>query len=103
MEKFEMGGGKPPEQERNQFIVAIAERAKGASPKIQQRMEEILIPNLELMGKLAQRWLGGLQNDFYTLVENPNDPCGGGAYEGWTAKELRELYAVLFGEEMDEF
>ncbi len=96
-----MGGYKPPESEQNKLAEEVGKRASTASEKIKQRVNEILIPNINQMGSYAERWLNGLQNDFYTLVENPDDECGGGNYKGWTAEELKELYSVLYGEEMD--
>jgi len=31
---------------------------------------------------------------------DPDDPCGGGNYTGWTLDQIRELYAVLYKEEL---
>jgi len=87
--------------QQNELATEISTRANSASEKIQKRVKEIIMPNINQMGKYAERWLDGLQNDFYTLVENPDDECGNGNYKGWNANELRELYSVLYGEEMD--
>ena len=91
--------GSSPEQ--NRLADEVSKRASNASEKIKQRVQEIIIPKIKQLGSYADRWLNGLQNDFYTLVDNPDDECGGGNYKGWTTDELRELYTVLFGEEMD--
>ena len=91
--------GQNPEQ--NKLAEEIGKRASAASEKIKQRVQEIIIPNINELGKYADRWLNGLQNDFYALVQDPDDECGGGNYEGWKADELKELYSVLFGEEME--
>jgi hypothetical protein len=97
MRSSEMG----PSPEQNTLAEKVAKRASGASEKIKRQVQEILIPNMNRLGSYAERWLNGLQNDFYTLVENPDDECGGGNYKGWTADEIRELYSVLFDEEMN--
>lgn len=98
MESPEMGGLNP---EQNKLAEEVGTRASVASEKVKQRVQEILIPNINKLGSGANLWLYDLQNSFYTLVENPDDACGAGNYTGWTADELRELYAVLYGEEMD--
>jgi len=90
-----------PEMEQNELADEINTRASTASEKIKHRVQEIIIPNINQIGSYAERWLNGLQNDFFILVDNPDDSCGGGNYKGWTADELKELYSVLFGEEMD--
>ena len=97
MRSPEMG----PNPEQNKLADDINKRANTASEKIKQRVQKIIIPNINQLESYADRWLNGLQNDFYTLVNNPDDECGGGNYKGWTADELRELYSVLFGEEME--
>jgi hypothetical protein len=96
--RSEMG---PSPEQKNELADEISKRADSASEKIKQRINEIIIPNINQLGSYAERWLQGLQDDFYTLVEDPDDECGGGNYKGWTAEELRELYSVLYGEEMD--
>lgn len=98
MKSPEMGEFMP---EQNKLSEEVSKRASIASEKIQQRVQEVIIPNINQLGSNANRWLNGLQNDFYTLVDNPDDECGGGNYKGWTADELKELYSVLFGKEMD--
>jgi len=98
MKSPEMG---PSPEQKNFLADVISQRAEDASDKIKQRINEIFVPNINQLGTYAERWLKGLHNDFYTLVENPDDECGDGNYEGWTADELRELYSVLFGKEMD--
>lgn len=101
MKSPEMGGFTP---EQNKLAEEVGKRASVASEKVKQRVQEIIIPNINKLGSsaacLLYDWLDDLQNDFYTLVENPDDACGGGNYKGWTADEIRELYAVLYGEEM---
>ena len=98
----EMGGNKPPESEQNELAVEINKRAITASEKVRQRIATTFIPNINLFGSHARHWLLGLQNDFYTLIENPDDESGGGHYTGWTKSQIKELYSVLFGEEMFE-
>lgn len=95
-----MGGNRPPELEQNELATEISKRASSASEKIQNRVSEVFIPNINKFGSFAEKWLNGLQDEFYALVENPDDERGGGNYKGWTAEELKELYSVLYGEEM---
>jgi len=86
--------------EHNRLADELSDRARMASEKVNQRVLNSVVPNIDRMGNDAEWWLSGLQNDFYTLVDDPEDPCGGGNYRGWTADEIRELYRVLYGEEM---
>lgn len=65
--------------------------------KVDKRVEE-LRQNDEMAGG---RYLSGLERDFFTLVEDPSDPIGGGEYDGWTPDEIRELYEKLYGEPLD--
>jgi hypothetical protein len=87
--------------DQNALAQEISERANSASEKVRQRVNEIIIPNINKLDSFASRWLMDLQNDFYTLVEDPNDKCGNGNYKGWTADEIKELYSVLYDEEID--
>ena len=81
----------------------ILERASSASPKILKRVEEMIIPKMQVFGPdMEERWLYELHNDFYHLAEDPNDPSGGGNYEGWTPEDIKGLYFVLYGEEMED-
>jgi hypothetical protein len=98
MVSIETGSFTP---ELSRLAKEISERASTASEKIKQRVQEIFIPNINRLGDYADRWLNGLQNDFYYLIDNPDHECGNGHYTGWTADELKELYLVLFGEEMN--
>jgi len=88
-------------QEKSKLVQDIINRADAASPKIKERVEESFLPNLEMMGKRAEGWLEGLRNDFSALAENPDDESGGGFYTGWTPEEIKELYSVLYGEELE--
>lgn len=89
------------EPENNKIITDLKLRSANASSKIQQRIEEIFIPNLKKFGDFGNRWLMSLQNDFYALVEDPNHESGGGNYKGWSAEEIKELYFVLYNEELE--
>jgi len=91
----------PAGQEKSKLALNIINRSNSASPKIKERLEESFLPNMEAMGKHAERWLEGLRNDFSALVEDPDDESGGGNYTGWTADEIKELYSVLYGEELE--
>ena len=97
----DMGGYQPPEAEQSELATQINERANNASEKIQKRVADVIIPTLNQAGTYGTRWLNGMKNDFYILVENPDDESGGGNYQGWTGDEIRELFSVLYGEEMD--
>lgn len=101
MDGTEMGEHTPPESEQNKLASEIIERAGSASEKIKQRIVDVFIPNINQQGNHADIWLMGLQNDFYHLIENPDDESGGGNYTDWTADEIKELYSVLYGEEME--
>lgn len=101
------GGGEQQEEdlsseiENNPITAAINERAKTASDKVKQKVVEGFLPRHIQMGKMGQRWLGGIMNDFYHLARNPSDPSGGGQYEGWSRSEIEELYKVLYDEELE--
>lgn len=90
-----------PSPESKTVEAGILERVNEMSHKVRQQVLEKVIPNIHTLGSFAPRWLSGLQNDFFTLVNNPDDACGHGEYHGWTAQEIREMYFVLFGEEME--
>ena len=91
-----------PEQQEGELVKAIRQRAQTASEKVKERVESRFIPKMNQMGNYAMRHLGDLENDFFHLAKDPNDPCGGGHYEGWTSDEIKELYFVLYGEKMEE-
>lgn len=100
----EMGIGRqdPRDKDEADVISSVVERAANAGLKVRERVENVIIPNMQEMGSYGERWLNGLQNDFYTLVDNPQDEVGGGNYADWTSDEIRELYSVLYGEAMDD-
>ncbi len=91
----------PEEPEEYKLVMELRTRADGASDKVKQRIEEIFIPNIQKLGDYANRWLNSLQNDFYGLVEDPDHESGGGNYAGWTPEDIRELYFVLYDEELE--
>ena len=84
-----------------QRIVEVAKRAATATAKIRERVKDITIPNMATLGELGERWLNSIQVDFYTLVDNSDDEVGRGNYADWTPAEIKELYKVLYGEDMD--
>lgn len=92
-----------PGGEQNSLANKISRRADLASTKIQQRIRDNFMPMLTRLGDdmMGRSYLNNLRNDFYTLVENPNHECGDGNYKGWTAEEIKELYSVLYGEEIE--
>ena len=94
--------GFTPEISESELADGILERANTASEKIQQRVQEAFIPNIQKLGSMAESWLADIQNDFHHLAENPDDESGGGQYSGWTPDEIKELYSVLYGEEMED-
>ena len=78
------------------FQQEILDRARSAkSVKVLNHTEQII-------KVLSDINLFSMQNDFYTLVKDPNAPEGGGVYKGWTPEEIKEYYFVLYGEKMDE-
>ena len=82
---------------------AILERASTCtSTKVLAKVEGEIIPNMQELGKYEKKMLANLQNDFFHLVKNPDDPSGGGFYKGWTPEEIRSLYFVLYGESMED-
>lgn len=87
---------------RWETIPDIRKRVKTASPKIQERVKQVFLPELESGGVEANIWLQSIKNDFFYLAENPKDEMGGGKYDDWTPDEIRELYQVLYGEDLDE-
>lgn len=98
----ENSGYQPPEAtEQNQLADEISQRASTASEKVRKRVEERIVPQIKEMGDYCEAWLNGMQNDFYNLARNPNDPSGGGNYQGWSPNEIGELYGVLYNEELD--
>ena len=87
-------------KEKNELADEISKRASEASEKVKNRVENTFLPDIIKNGDRAGFALSRMQNDFYLLVENPNDDCGGGHYEGWTPEEVEELYFVLYNEEL---
>ena len=51
---------------------------------------------------MAESWLSGIQSDFHNLAQDPEDESGGGKYADWTPDEIKELYSVLYGEELED-
>jgi hypothetical protein len=98
------GEHKKNVSEKEGLVVKIQKRAENASDKVKKRIEENFIPyfnQLDSRDTDIERFLSGLRNDFSVLAENPEDESGGGHYKGWTSEEIRELYAVLYGEKME--
>ena len=89
-------------ESENGLISGLRERANSVSEKVKQRVIEKIIPSVIRKGDEAEVWLSEMQSDFGSLVEDPNDPSGGGVYKDWTPEEIRELYKVLYNEEMEE-
>jgi hypothetical protein len=78
----------------------IRVRAKAASEKIAGKIKELL-PEDELSLKAkGKMWPYDIRDDFFVLVNKPNDECGGGNYKDWTVEEIKELFFVLYGEEL---
>jgi len=77
----------------------ISIRASFASEKVKARAEEML-NNFATYGSSSERWLTGLMADFDILEEDPENEVGGGMYKGWSKEEIRELYEVLYDEEL---
>lgn len=87
--------------EQNILAKDIGMRANNASDKVKQRVQEKFIRVLAEHGDNAEKWLDGLKNEFYHLFMNPSDKNGVGPYGGWTPDEIRELYIVLYGEDLE--
>lgn len=96
-----MGFSESGPRRESAIVDEITRRASTASEKIKQRVKEVFIPNLENLGASGSAWVNGLQNDFYHILKDRSDESGGGHYEGWTDEEVKELYSVLYGEELD--
>src|SRR3989338_8751484 len=101
MDNPDVGGYEPPEEEQSQLAAEISKRASAASDKVRQRVNEVVLPHINAVRDMADNWLYEIQNDLIILAENPDDPCGAGNYKDWTSDEVRELYSVLYGEEME--
>ncbi|MBI5229927.1 MAG: hypothetical protein HY981_01355 [Candidatus Magasanikbacteria bacterium] len=97
METQERGGLKSSEK----MIEEINLRVLDEDEKVKKIIFEVFIPNIIACGKYAENWLTSLENDFYTLVNHPSDPCGSGQYEGRTPQEIQRLYFVLYGTNME--
>jgi len=74
----------------------------GISNKVIDRIEKTIEPNLKQMWNYWLRWLDWLQNDFYTLVDNPNDESWWWNYVWWSSNEIKQLYYVLYWEEIND-
>lgn len=95
-------GGFTPEMSQSELADGISERAKTASEKVRQKVEENFLPKALKLGSMAESWLAGIQNDFYHLAENSDDESGAGEYSGWSPDEIKELYSVLYGEALED-
>jgi|SRR3989338_859240 len=95
-------GGYAPETSESELAAGISERANTASEKIQSRVHETFLPNIQKLGSMAESWLSGIQSDFHNLAQDPEDESGGGKYADWTPDEIKELYSVLYGEELED-
>ena len=94
-------------REGRKALERVSIAASLASEKVRAKAERIWLPrSIDLAtdddaASLARRLRDLMvKNDFYSLVENPNNPDFNDAYKGWTPDEIRELYEVLYGEEM---
>jgi hypothetical protein len=95
------------DQEVQEFLDALdppkekSEPSREPTPsksKVDERVEELRRVDESAGG----RYIPGLERDFYNLAEDPSDPVGGGAYEGWSPDEIRELYEKLYGKPLYE-
>ena len=50
----------------------------------------------ELRDSLGPRRIQSIQNDIMRLAQNPDDPEFEGMYPGWTSRDFRKLYGMLF-------
>jgi hypothetical protein len=94
--EIEPQGGDDSESD---FLRGINQRLVNASDKVRERVEDRFIEKIKSLGESC---LIGLENDFYNLAKDSNNEAGGGHYEGWEADQIKELYYVLYGEEMQE-
>lgn len=86
----------------NQLISGIEERSLTASEKVKQRIDQAIVPNIKTITFMAPQWLASIKNEFSQIIENPNDVIGDGNYEGWSKAEIKELYSVIYNEELEE-
>jgi hypothetical protein len=82
------------------LVKDIRERVQKASEKVRERVESRFIPKIIQTKNDPMPYLDDIEMNIMTLAEDPNDPCGGGHYQGWTTDEIKELYSVLYGEEI---
>ena len=84
-------------------VTEIYKRAANASNKVRERVLRAWIPNMlrvDSAAYSAEEYRDRLKGDFETLLKEPGHPEGGGHYEGWTSAEIRELYSVIYGEDL---
>lgn len=77
-------------------LKGILERSQRMNEKIQSRVREQTQIWNEFGNRLAGH-LSRIQNDFFWLAKNPEDPIGAGGYKGWTSAEIVDYYFVLYG------
>ena len=88
--------------EKDEIIESINNRANNASERIRQHIQENVVPFMNRVDIASIKiWLSEARNDFYNLVNNPDDPYNLEQYRNWTADEIKELYEALYDEEMD--
>lgn len=95
-------GYEPSDPGEHPFVEEIKRRASLASEKVRAKAEEYIPRMSRDPDEGPEIWLEERRNDFLNLIDDPDDPCGGGNYQGWTSEEMRQLYFVLYGETVDE-
>lgn len=89
------------------FENKISERCLASYPeKVRFRVGKIL-DNIDEKRKKTPtntngyRWLYSIKYAFELLAENPEAEEGSGMYKGWNSDDIRLLYFILYGEELE--
>ncbi len=86
--------------EHDPLIHGISERARTASEKVKQRIEDYFLPHLLKYGQAAI-WMDQERESIMNHVRYPEfRKPGQGDYTGWTDDEMDELYLILFNRDL---
>ncbi len=82
-----------------ELIEIINKRALNSSEKIKTWVKDF---SLEGLGIKAKDHLERMKSDYGEIIENPNDSNWGGSYKNFTTEEIKELYFVSYGEDLED-
>lgn len=79
--------------------IKITERAESAtSIKVLSKATDLVEMGRNLGGRWGDTEISNAATELQEELENPGSS---GKYDGWSSKEIRELYFVLTGEEIE--